>query len=158
MVPQTSFVVPMRPHITLSPRQLCLAMAVVALGGAVGTLIRDLLLKIDVAGIPRGVAVYSTPDWTHQIPWVLLAINTVGVFVATDLLRHRLKHHDPNDPMRLLLVTGFLGGLTSYSGLFVDLAAIWHLTIGGCLLVAAGAILGGLFAGMLGLGRHRRRA
>jgi fluoride ion exporter CrcB/FEX len=148
----------MRAHITLSPKQLCFAMLFVALGGAVGTLIRDLLLKINLYAIPRGSAVYTTPDWTHQIPWVLLAINTVGVFAATDILRHRLRHHDPNDPMRLVLVTGFLGGLTSYSGLFVDLAAIWHLTIGGCLLVTAGALLAGLFAGMLGLGRHRRRA
>jgi fluoride ion exporter CrcB/FEX len=147
----------MRSHITLSPKQLGLAMLFVSLGGAVGTFIRDVLLKINLYGIPRGSAVYTTPDWTHQIPWVLLSINTIGVFVATDLLRHRLKHHDPNAPMRLLLVTGFLGGLTSYSGLFVNLAAIWHLTIGGCLLVTAGAILSGLFAGMLGLGRHRRR-
>jgi fluoride ion exporter CrcB/FEX len=147
----------MRAHITLSPKQFGLAMLFVALGGGAGTLVRDLLLMINTSSIPRGTAVYSTPDWTHQIPWVLLAINTVGVFVATDLLRHRLRHHDPNDPMRLLLVTGFLGGLTSYSGLFVDLAALWHLTIGGCLLVAAGAILSGLLAGMLGLGRHRRR-
>jgi fluoride ion exporter CrcB/FEX len=148
----------MRPHITLSPKQLGLAMLFVALGGATGTLIRDLALKINLYTIPRGSATYALADWTHQIPWVLLAINTIGVFVATDLLRHRLRHHDPNDPMRLVLVTGFLGGLTSYSGLFVDLAAIWHLTIGGCLLVGAGAILGGLFAAMLGLGRHRRRA
>ena len=147
----------MRSHITLSPKQLGLAVLFVAFGGAIGTLIRDLLLKLNFYDIPRGSAVYTAMDWTHQIPWVLLAINTVGVFVATDLLRHRLRHHDPNDPMRLILVTGFLGGLTSYSGLFVDLAAIWHLTIGGCLLVAAGAILSGLFAGMLGLGRHRRR-
>ncbi|MGD0853689.1 MAG: CrcB family protein [Acidimicrobiales bacterium] len=148
----------MRSHITLSPKQLGLAMLFVAIGGAAGTLIRDLALKINLYVVPRGTAIYPSPDWTHQIPWVLLAINTFGVFVATDLLRHRLKHHDPNDPTRLLLVTGFLGGLTSYSGLFVDLAAIWHLTIGGCLLVAAGAIVSGLFAGMLGLGRHRRRA
>lgn len=147
----------MRSHITLSPKQLGLAVLFVAFGGAIGTLVRDLLLTLNFYDIPRGTAVYSTMDWTHQIPWVLLAINTVGVFVATDLLRHRLRHHDPNDPMRLILVTGFLGGLTSYSGLFVDLAAIWHLTIGGCLLVAAGAILSGLFAGALGLGRHRRR-
>ena len=147
----------MRSHITLSPKQLGLAVLFVAFGGAIGTLIRDLLLTLNFYDIPRGTAVYSTMDWTHQIPWVLLVINAVGVYVATDLLRHRLKHHDPNDPMRLILVTGFLGGLTSYSGLFVDLAAIWHLTIGGCLLVAAGAILSGLFAGMLGLGRHRRR-
>ena len=148
----------MRSHITLSPKQFGLALLFVAFGGAIGTLIRDVLLKLNFYDIPRGSAVYPNTDWTHQIPWVLLAINTIGVFVATDLLRHRLKHHDPNDPMRLLLVTGFLGGLTSYSGLFVALAAIWHLTIGGCLLVAAGAILSGLFAGMLGLGRHRRRS
>ena len=147
----------MRSHITLSPKQLGLAVLVVALGGAVGTLIRDLSSKINLYGEPARPGEFYLPDWTHQIPWVLLAINTVGVFVATDLLRHRLKHHDPNDPMRLLLVTGFLGGLTSYSGLFVNLAAIWHLTIGGCLLVTAGAILSGLFAGMLGLGRHRRK-
>jgi len=148
----------MRSHITLSPKQLGLAVLFVALGGAVGTLIRDLLLKINLYAIPRGTATYPSLDWTRQIPWVLLAINTIGVYVATDLLRHRLKHHDPHDPMRLLLVTGFLGGLTSYSGLFVDLAALWHLTIGGCLLVTAAAIVAGLFAGMLGLGRHRRRA
>jgi fluoride ion exporter CrcB/FEX len=148
----------MRPHITLTPKQLGIAILFVAFGGAIGTLIRDVLLKLNFYDIPRGIAVYPDTDWTHQIPWVLLAINTIGVFVATDLLRHRLKHHDPNDPMRLMLVTGFLGGLTSYSGLFVALAAIWHLTIGGCLLVAAGAILSGLFAGILGLGRHRRRA
>jgi len=147
----------MRSHITLSPKQLGLAVLVVALGGAVGTLIRDLSSKINLYGEPPRPGVFYLPDWTHQIPWVLLALNTVGVFVATDLLRHRLKHHDPNDPMRLLLVTGFLGGLTSYSGLFVDLAAIWHLTIGGCLLVAAMALLSGLFAGFLGLGRHRRK-
>ena|SRR5271167_597142 len=148
----------MRSHITLSPKQLGLAVLLVAIGGAVGTVIRDLLLKINLYGAPPSTGVFYIPDWTHQIPWVLLAFNSLGVFVATDLLRHRLKHHDPNDHMRLLLVTGFFGGLTSYSGLFVDLAAIWHLTIGGCLLVTAGAILSGLFAGALGLGRHRRRA
>jgi fluoride ion exporter CrcB/FEX len=147
----------MPAHVTLSPKQLGFAMLFVALGGAFGTLIRDLLLKINIYSIPRGTAVYPSTDWTHQIPWVLLAINTVGVFTATYLLRHRLKHHDPSDPMRLVLVTGFLGGLTSYSGLFVDFAAIWHLSIGGCLLVAAAAILAGLFAGVLGLGPHRRK-
>jgi fluoride ion exporter CrcB/FEX len=148
----------MRSHITLSPKQLGLAVLVVAFGGAVGTLIRDLSLKINLYGESVRPRAFYLPDWTHQIPWALLAINTIGVYVATDLLRHRLKHHDPNDPMRLLLVTGVLGGLTSYSGLFVDLAAIWHLTIGGCLFVTAGALLSGPFSGMLGLGRHRRRS
>ena len=75
----------MRAHITLSPKQLCFAMLFVALGGAVGTLIRDLLLKINLYAIPRGSAEYAPPDWTHQIPWVLLAINTVGVSVSVPL-------------------------------------------------------------------------
>jgi fluoride ion exporter CrcB/FEX len=56
----------------------------------------------------------------------------------------------------VLVITGFFGGLTSYSGLYVDLAAIWHVCVGGCLAVAAGAILSGVFAGWLGLQRRRR--
>ena len=148
----------MPANITLTPKQFGLALVAVASGGAVGTLIRDLLLKLNFYSDTGWVGYKPPPvDWTHLIPWVLLIINTVGVFVATDLLRRHLRHHDPNDPMRLLLITGFLGGLTSYSGLFVDLGAIWHQTIGGAVLVAVGAIVAGVFAGWLGLGRHRHR-
>lgn len=146
----------MPASITLSPKQFGFALLCVAAGGAVGTLLRDLLLAIH-RGQTSSVAAFTLNSWTSEIPWTLLVINTLGVFVATDLLRHRLKHRDPNSPLRLVLVTGFLGGLTSYSGLFVDFAAIWHRSIGGCLFVAAGAILAGLFAGMLGLGPRRRR-
>ncbi len=141
--------------ITLTPKQFSFALLCVASGGAIGTLLRDLLSKIDAPSTSSATIVLQ-PSWTSDIPWVLLIINTVGVFVATDLLRHRLKHRDPNSPLRLLLITGFLGGFTSYSGLFVDLAAIWHRSIGGCLLVAVGAILAGVVAGILGLGRRRR--
>ena len=148
----------MATNITLSPKQFFQALAAVAAGGAAGTLIRDLALKLSFYSDKGWVGSTPAPvDWTHLIPWVLLIINTVGVFAATDLLRRHLRHHDPNDPQRLLLITGFLGGLTSYSGLFVDLSAIWHLTIGGAILVAVGAIGAGLFAGWLGLGRHRHR-
>jgi fluoride ion exporter CrcB/FEX len=147
----------MPSNLSLTPKQFGLALLSVAFGGAIGTMLRDVLLKVNFSTIPRGTAIYSTPSWTTDIPWMLLIINTIGVYIATDLLRHRLHRHDPNSPLRLILVTGFLGGLTSYSGLFVDLAAIWHLSIGGCLLTAAGAILAGIFAGWLGLGRHRSR-
>jgi fluoride ion exporter CrcB/FEX len=146
----------MPASITLTPKQFGFALLCVAAGGALGTLLRDVLLKIDVPST-SSAAGFASVSWTAEIPWTLLVINTVGVFIATDLLRHRLKHRDPNSPLRLLLVTGFLGGLTSYSGLFVDFGAIWHRSIGGCLLVAVGAILAGVFAGMLGLGPRRRR-
>jgi len=137
------------PHVTLSHRKLAVAILVVAGGGALGTVCRDLLLKWQ--RVPTG------SDWTSRIPWVLLAINLVGVFVATRLLRGALRHRDPNNLMRLLLITGLFGGFTSYSSLFVDLAAIWHLSIAGSLLVAVSALLSGVFAAWLGLGRRHAR-
>jgi len=147
----------MPSHLTLSPKQFLYALLLVAAGGAVGTLLRDLLVKLDPTKVLINGGRYGSISWTDAIPWTLLVINTVGVYVATDLLRRRLHHRDPNSPLRLLMITGFLGGLTSYSGLFVDLATLWHLSIGGCLLTAVGAILAGVFAGWLGLGRRRRR-
>jgi fluoride exporter len=139
----------MRPHLTLSPKQLMLAILCVASGGAAGTLCRDLLLKWQSNG--------TSIDWTTRIPWVLLLINLLGVFLATRLLRGPLKHHDPNDFWRLLLITGLFGGFTSYSSLFVDLAAIWHVSIAGSLLVALLALVSGALAAWLGLGRRHAR-
>jgi len=147
----------MPSHLTLSPKQFLCALLFVAAGGGVGTLLRDLLVKFDPTKVLAHGGGYGPTSWTSAIPWMLLAINTVGVYVATDLLHRRLHHRDPNSFLRLLMITGFLGGLTSYSGLFVDLATLWHLSIGGCLLTAVGALLGGVFAGWLGLGRKRRR-
>ena len=88
---------------------------------------------------------------------MLLAINLVGVFMATKLLRGALRHHDPNNLNRLLLITGLFGGFTSYSSLFVDLSAIWHLSMAGSLLVAVSALLSGVLAAWLGLLRRHAR-
>jgi fluoride ion exporter CrcB/FEX len=149
----------MRPNITLTPRQLAVAVGAVALGGAAGTLMRDLLLRLQHSNPRTGwFAAGPLPvgPWTGQIPWVLLAINTVGAYVATRLLRGPLRQHDPNDPARLLLITGLLGGFTSYSGLFVDLANIWHRSVPGALLVGFAAIVSGIAAAALGLRGHDR--
>jgi CrcB protein len=150
----------MRATITLSPKQLTFAVLAVAGGGGVGTLLRDLFLKLENTAFLTGW-VGSAPhtpggSWTGLIPWVLLVINVVGVYTATRLLRGPLKQHDPNDPMRLLMITGFFGGFTSYSSLFADLALIWHRSIGASVFVAAIALLSGVFAAWLGLGRKRR--
>lgn len=137
----------MRPSITIRPRQLALAAATVALGGAAGTLARDLAQKIQPA---------ATADWTSRVPWVLLVINAAGVYLATWLLRGRLHHQDPNDVTRLLVITGLLGGFTSYSSLFVDVAAVWHRSVAGGLAVAVGAVASGVATAELGLRRGRR--
>jgi fluoride ion exporter CrcB/FEX len=142
----------MPANVTLKPREFVMALSSTAAGGFVGTLLRDLLTGAE--HLPS--TSLNSVTWPQEIPWALLAINFVGVLFVTRLLRGPLRHHDPNNLTRLLIVTGFFGGLTSYSGLFIDLAAIWHVSIGGCLLVTVGAILSGVFAGWLGLMRHRR--
>jgi fluoride ion exporter CrcB/FEX len=141
----------MPANITLRPRQLVLAICATAAGGFIGTLLRAWLTGLERLPNPNG-----SVTWPQEIPWVLLAINFVGVYLATNLLAGPLRHHDPNDATRVLVITGFFGGLTSYSGLYVDLAAIWHVCVGGCFVVAIGAILSGVLAGWLGLQRIRR--
>jgi CrcB protein len=141
----------MPANITLRPRQLALAIGATAAGGFVGTFLRAWLTGLEHLPNPNGPV-----TWPQEIPWVLLAINFVGVYVATRLLRGPLRHRDPNDVARILVITGFLGGLTSYSGLYVDLAAIWHVCVGGCFAVVAGAIVSGVLAGWLGLQRGHR--
>ena len=151
----------MRPNTSLSARQLIFAIVAVAGGGAVGTLLRDVLTKLDHSSVVlTGWTGYAPLQfqfsWAHYIPWALLTINFFGVFGATRLLRGPLKGHDPNDVTRLLVITGFFGGLTSYSGLFVDFDLLWHYSIAGCIFVAAAAILSGFLAAWLGLRRWSR--
>jgi fluoride ion exporter CrcB/FEX len=141
----------MRPAITLPPRQLAAAVGVVALGGGLGTLLRDLALHLQPS-------TRTSSDWLAYVPWVLLAINVLGVYVVTWLLRGPLRAHDPNDRWRLVVVTGFFGGLTSYSGLFVGVADVWHRCPGGGLAVAVGGVASGVAAAGLGLvGHHPHR-
>ena len=159
----------MRATIILSPKQLWVAVGAVAAGGALGTLLRDLLTQLQsFPGPPvTGSVAYATVrtfppdpfaalDWTKQVPWALLIINVVGVFVATRLLSGPLRSRDPNDPVRLLVITGFLGGFTSYSGLFVALGAIGHLSLAASLLIGVGAVVSGVLAAVLGLWRPLR--
>lgn len=145
----------MSPNNILSRRQFALALIAVVFGGAVGTLLRDLLLRVQDTYVAYGWTGYAArqPSWTSEIPWMLLAINFVSVYFATMLLRGALRRRDPNDLARLLVITGFFGGFTSYSGLFVAFAAIWHLSIAASICVAVGAVGSGVFAGWLGLGR-----
>lgn len=141
----------MPAHVTLSPRQMLRAVGAAGVGGFCGTVVRDLLTGLEHLPAPSGAV-----SWLREIPWILLGINMVGVFLATRLLRGKLRHHDPNDLTRILVITGFFGGLTSYSTLYTDLAALWHVQVGGCLAVATLALASGVGAAWLGLRRWTR--
>lgn len=141
----------MAPHTTLTPRQLALAIGSVAVGGALGTALRDLTLKVDSTSWYEHLV--GATGWAPRVPWVLIAINLVGVYVATWALRGPLAHHDPNNAQRLLVITGFFGGLTSYSSLYVSLDSIWRVSVLGALATVAATVLAG--AGVAWLGARR---
>lgn len=75
----------------------------VAIGGAVGALLR-----------------YAVSDWVqtrteHTFAWGTLTVNLVGCLLIGfffSLMNERLP---PTHPLRLLVITGFLGALTTYS-------------------------------------------
>lgn len=150
----------MRAHITLSPKQFVTAVLSVGTTGAIGTLLRDLALRLETThwynSLVGANPVNGTVSWSSQIPWVLMIINVVGVYVAASLLVGRLRAHDPNNLSRLMVITGFFGGLTSYSSLFVSLSAIWHESKLGAVAVGLLALTSGIGAGWLGVRRRHR--
>lgn len=151
----------MRAHITLSPKQFSVAVLSVGITGALGTLLRDLALRLETTHW-YVVLVGATPvdgavSWSSQIPWILMTINVVGVYLAARLLVGRLRAHDPNNLSRLMVITGFLGGLTSYSSLFVSLSTIWDASKLGAVAVGLLALASGVGAGWLGARRRRHR-
>lgn len=104
-----------------------------------------------------GVGLMAMRLWGTRFPWGTLAVNLVGCFLIGLLfaLSDRMRLFSPE--MRLLLVTGYLGALTTFStfsletvnagraGLtFLPLANILINNIGGLALTLAGMWLGSI--------------
>lgn len=121
----------------LRPRSI----ALVAVGGALGTAARHLLSQVvpHVRGVPVGI----------------LLVNVVGAFVL-GLLLERLGRAGPDTgrrlELRLLLGTGVLGGFTTYSALATDTVALLAAgDAGRAAGYALGTLVLGLLASLLGL-------
>lgn len=116
-------------------------LALVAVGGAVGTAARAAL----ELGIPSA----------GGLPLDVLLINVVGSFLL-GLLTARLVRRGPDDDrrrrLRLLLGTGFCGGFTTYSTLAVGVAELLRAgTTGPGVGYAVGSVLLGGAAAWAGL-------
>jgi fluoride ion exporter CrcB/FEX len=141
----------------LPPFNLVGTVAPVALGGAVGTLLRALILDAATTSGSWHAAAgfHGAPNldasWLQRAPWSLLLINTLGVFGAAWLLWGPLRHRSPDNRLRLFTVTGLLGGFTSYSSLFVDLAWIKQASLLGAVLTVVVALAAGVGAAALGV-------
>lgn len=111
--------------------------AAVAAGAALGALTRwqvGVLLNARWAGFPVGT----------------LLVNLVGGFLIGMALEWFGRQ--PNEVLKLLLVTGFLGGLTTFSAFSGEsLALLRHGELGMAAAHTLSHVLGALFAAWLGM-------
>jgi CrcB protein len=115
--------------------------ALVAVGGAAGTLVR------------HGIGEWLNPGGS-SVPVGTFAVNVTGSFLLGALLTILLPHADDGRrrAARLLLGTGFLGGYTTYSALAVETEQLLrdgHAALG--LAYALGTVAAGLLAALAGI-------
>lgn len=102
------------------------AVLMVALGGAAGSVMRYLTSVAAIALL--GVA----------FPWGTLTVNAVGSFVIG-----AMAGADVEGNARFLLVTGFLGGFTTFSAFSLEATQLWNRSPGlSVAYVAASIALG----------------
>lgn len=90
-----------------------------------------------------------------QFPWATLAINVTGSFLI-GVLTAALERWLPHTNVRLFVVTGFLGGYTTFSTFAFETLTLWGrgeraLSFG----YVVGSVAGGLVAVALGVGLVR---
>ncbi len=115
----------------------------VALGGAAGSTVR------------YGVAQWAAGRWGGLFPWGTLTVNITGS-MAIGLLMALLVERNTDPAVRLLLVTGFLGGYTTFSAFSFEVLALlearsWEAAA----LYIVGSIALGLLACALGIALGR---
>jgi CrcB protein len=115
----------------------------VALGGAAGAAARF------------AVAQWTGARWGWTFPWGTFAVNLTGS-LAIGVVMTLLIARDTDPAYRLLLVTGFLGGYTTFSAFSFEVLALlearrWDAAA----LYVGGSVVLGLLATALGLGLGR---
>ncbi|MBN8534693.1 MAG: fluoride efflux transporter CrcB [Rhizobiales bacterium] len=110
------------------------------LGGGAGSVLRWLTglgaVRLFGAGFPSGT----------------LAVNLVGCFAMGVLARVLLAHEAGGNDTRFLLMTGLLGGYTTFSAFALDAAHLWMRDAGSAaFLYIAISVLGSLAMVALGL-------
>lgn len=116
----------------------------VAAGGAAGSVCRYL------------VGLWTLRQFGANFPWGTLAVNVIGSFAIGFLAEFIARRLDASPEMRLLLITGFLGGFTTFSAFSLDVIALFErgAVVAGATYVMAsiGISLAAVLAG-LALGR-----
>ncbi|KQV81593.1 fluoride efflux transporter CrcB [Rhizobium sp. Root1220] len=112
----------------------------VAIGGAIGSVLR-----------------YYVGQWALRLagpafPWGTLTVNVVGCFVIGVFSEMIARRFDGSPELRMLLMTGFLGGLTTFSTFSLDSISLFEqgATAEGAIYMIAsvGLSMAAVFAGL----------
>ena len=120
-----------------------LNIALVAIGGAIGSVARYL------------VGVWSVRIAGPNFPWGTFTVNIVGAFLIGLLVEIIARRFDASAEMRVFVVTGIIGGFTTWSSFTLDAVVLFErgdiglsaLYLMGSLVVSFAAIFAGLALG-----------
>jgi CrcB protein len=117
-----------------------LQILLVALGGAVGSVCRYL------------VGVGALRLMSPAFPWGTLAVNVAGSFAIGILAELIVARFGASTELRLLLITGFLGGFTTFSAFALDAVTLFErgasLAAATYLILSIGASIAAAIAGI----------
>lgn len=116
----------------------------VAIGGAIGSLLRYY------------VGLGSLRLMGPGFPWGTLIVNVVGCFVIGLFAEMIARRFNASVELRLLLITGFLGGFTTFSAFSLDAISLFERgeVLAGSIYIAASVGLS-MVAVIAGLGLMR---
>lgn len=112
------------------------------------------ILAVSIGATLGALARWRAGLWLNQVwsgfPLGTLAVNVVGGLLIGMALEWLARY--PNEGLRLLLVTGFLGGLTTFSSFSGESLALLQRGLYGLALAHTAAhVFGGLGGAVLGL-------
>ncbi|MCC6981808.1 MAG: fluoride efflux transporter CrcB [Bauldia sp.] len=112
----------------------------IALGGAVGSVLRHL------------VGVLALRSFGPGFPIGTMAINVTGSFVMGVVAALFALRWSASESARLLVTTGFLGGYTTFSAFSLDVAVLWERgEVAPAIFYAAGSVIISILALFAGL-------
>jgi len=120
------------------------ASAYVALGGAIGSVLRY--------QVGRAMTHWLGPNVITAFPWATLTVNIVGSLAMGLLAGFLARYGQGGEQWRLFLGVGLLGGFTTFSAFSLELMLlIERHQAGQAFLYGAVSVLAGLSAMYLGL-------
>ncbi|WP_353170534.1 fluoride efflux transporter CrcB [Flavobacterium sp.] len=112
----------------------------VLLGGGIGSVVRYLL------------SYFLTKNSTTQFPWATFIANALGCLLIGLLFGYIQKNNVQNETLKLLLITGFCGGFTTFSTFSLEnIQFIQNQNYNLALLYTISSIFIGFFGVLIGL-------